>query len=344
MKTAMIALGVSVLACAPAPHAGDEIAIVEESAVIVWDAAAQTEHFIRHATFHGKGRDFGFLVPTPGVPALAEVGDEIFDKLEARTQRETISRTRKELDFTPLFSIIFARREAATIATAPVEVLATQKVAGYEAAILSATDAAALQRWLSEHGYDATPDLIEWLDVYVKKQWKITAFKIDAAKPGAAAQTSAVKMSFSTDRPFFPYREPVSQRRLASEKRENRALRVWVLGAERVVGRIGDGSTFWPAVLRRSDALPEGLRNDVARITKLTLPAAVRMTAFIDQSTVRPGTDDLFFVHSAVQSAYVEPPYVDETVDKTHVPLDVVVFCLAAVALVVWLIRRSTSS
>jgi hypothetical protein len=107
MKKVMIALGVSVLACAPAPHAGDEIAIVEESAVIVWDAAAQTEHFIRRATFHDKGRDFGFLVPTPGVPALAEVGDEIFDKLEQRTRRETISRTRKELDFTPLFSMIF---------------------------------------------------------------------------------------------------------------------------------------------------------------------------------------------------------------------------------------------
>jgi hypothetical protein len=339
MKKVMIALGVSVLACAPAPHAGDEIAIVEESAVIVWDAAAQTEHFIRRATFHGKGRDFGFLVPTPGVPALAEVGDEIFDKLEARTQRETISRTRKELDFTPLFSMIFARKEAATTA-ATVEVLATQKVAGYEAAVLSATDAAALQRWMSEHGYDATPDLVEWLDVYVKKQWKITAFKIDAAKPEAAAQTSAVKMSFSTDRPFFPYREPASQRRLASEKQENRALRVWVLGAERVVGRIGDGSTFWPAVLRRSDALPEALRNDVARIAKLALPAAVRMTAFIDQSTVRPGTDDLFFVRSVVQSAYVEPPYVDETIDKTHIPLDVAAFVLAVVALVIWLITR----
>ena len=79
MNKVMIALGVSVLACAPAPRMGDEIAIIEESAVIVWDAPSQTEHFIRRATFRGKGRDFGFLVPVPSVPALAEVPDEVFE-------------------------------------------------------------------------------------------------------------------------------------------------------------------------------------------------------------------------------------------------------------------------
>src|SRR5947209_5762901 len=66
MKFVIIVLALVALACAPAPHAGDEIAIVEESAVIVWDPAAKTEHFIRRATFRGKeGHDFGFLVPTP---------------------------------------------------------------------------------------------------------------------------------------------------------------------------------------------------------------------------------------------------------------------------------------
>jgi hypothetical protein len=315
VKKLLIALGMSVLACAPAPHLGDEIAVVEESAVIVWDAPSHTEHFIRRATFRGKGRDFGFLVPVPDVPVLEAVSDELFDKLEERTERETVYTTRGELDFTPFVLLKWTHGSAIlTGAAAPVEVLSTQKVGGYEAAILSATDAGALQKWLSENGYDATPDLVEWLDAYVRKQWKIAAFKIDASKP--EARTSAVKMSFTAERPFFPYREPASQRRLASEKPENRALRVWFLGAERVVGRIGDGSTSWPAVLRRSDPLPE----------------APRMTAFLDQSSIRPGVDDLFFLHSAVQSNYVEPPYVIETVDTTHVPLDLVAIGLAIVA------------
>src|SRR5439155_5528545 len=289
-RFAIIVLALVALACAPAPHAGDEIAIVEESAVIVWDPAAKTEHFIRRATFRGKeGHDFGFLVPTPTAPTLAEVDDAVFEKLEVRTRREIVHVTRKKIDWTPLVLMSYYSRENASgAARPPVEVLSTQKVAGYEAVVLSATDAGALQKWLADHGYASTPDLAVWLDAYVKRQWKITAFKIDAAKPELAARTSAVKMSFVTDRPFFPYREPASQRRLTSETYSSRALHIWFLGPERVEGTIGDG-TFWPGILLRSDALPEALRNGVAHAAQLALPPAIRMTAFIDQSTIRAG-------------------------------------------------------
>lgn len=337
MKTAWIALGLSVLACAPAPRMGDEIAIVEESAVIVWDAAAHTEHFIRRATFRGSGRDFGFLVPTPAAPLLAEVDDGIFAKLEERTQRETVYETRKKIDFTPLVFLIFYRGEGMPSGAArPVELLSTQKVGGYEAAVLSATDAAALQRWLADHGYAATPDLVEWLDVYVRKQWKITAFKIDASQP--SARTSAVKMSFATDRPFFPYREPLSQRR-ADTFNLNRALNVWFLGSERVIGIVGN-ATFWPGQLRRSDVLPDALRAEVARIANVALPASTRMTAYLDNARTREGNDDLFFVRAAVQSAFVQPPYVVTTTEKIPLPLDVVAVAAALAALVVWRLTR----
>jgi len=339
IAAALFALGGSAaFPCAPALHAGDEIAVVEESAVIVWDAATKTEHFIRRATFHGKkGHDFGFLVPTPTAPVLAEVDDAIFDRLEERTRREVVYVMRRKLDVRP-FLLAYGERMNTAGAVQQVDVLASQKVAGYDAVVLSATDAGALQKWLADHGYAATPDLIEWLDAYVRRQWKITAFKIDAAQ--TAARTSAVKMSFTAERPFFPYREPASQRRLSSEKPESRALRLWVLGAERVIGKIGDG-TVWPGVLRRSDPLPEALRAEVGRIAKLSFPPSVRMTAFIDQSSIRPGTDDLFFDHAAVQGNFVEPPYVYERIDKIYVPLDLVIFCLIVVAVVWRLIRRA---
>src|ERR1043166_3045701 len=183
MKPLLIALAAVAIACAPAPHAGDEIAVVEESAVIVWDAAAKTEHFIRRATFHGKGHDFGFLVPTPTAPTLAEVDDAIFEKLEERTRREVVHVTKKKLDFTPFLLMYGMRHEGMTSgAVAPVEVLSSQKVAGYDAVVLAATDATALQKWLADHGYASTPDLTEWLDPYGQRQWKITPFKIDAAE------------------------------------------------------------------------------------------------------------------------------------------------------------------
>jgi len=319
---ATVAAASPVLACAPAPRSGEQVAIVEESAVIQWDPATKTEHFIRRATFKGKAHDFGFLVPTPAAPTLAEVNDGIFDQLEAKTARRTIHRTTAKIDWTPLVLLWSYKGDGMMMTTArpPVEVLSTQKLAGYEAVVLDATDAKALNDWLTAHEYATTPDLAAWLDAYVKQGWKITAFKIDKSQ-SEAARTAAVKMSFTTERPFFPYREPASQR-------ENvpygavRSLRIFFLGPERVTGTIG-ANTFWPGVLTWSDRVD----------------ANTRLTAFVDTSSVRPGTDDLFFSRAAVQSAFIPPPWVEEDVHTTHLPLDVIVAVLVVVSIV--LIRRS---
>ena len=56
------------VACAPAPREGQIVEIADESAVIIWDSASQTEHFIRRASFKTEATDFGFLVPTPSQP------------------------------------------------------------------------------------------------------------------------------------------------------------------------------------------------------------------------------------------------------------------------------------
>src|SRR5207237_170781 len=56
-------------------------AIAEEEALIIWDPATKTEHFIRRAAFRSTARQFGFLVPTPTKPELSEVDDSIFDTL-----------------------------------------------------------------------------------------------------------------------------------------------------------------------------------------------------------------------------------------------------------------------
>jgi len=328
---AVIGAAQPAFACAPAPHAGEEVNVVEESAVIVWEPATKTQHFIRRATFHGTAKDFGFLVPTPTAPALAEVDDQLFDVLDTKTARKTVYKTSRAIEWTPLF-LYFARvksAENATAGRAPVEVLDTKRIAGYEAVVLDATDASALSRWLGEHGYATTPDLAEWLDAYVKQGWKITAFKIDKSAD-VAARTSAVKMSFQTERPFFPYREPASQRANAKYD-DRRVLRIWFLGPERVKGTIG-ADTFWPGVLMWSDR--------VDSVAGLTIPANTRLTAFNDVHNVRPGTDDLFFTRDADQSPHIPPPYVQETVNRTPVPLDVVGLGVVLIGLATWRWRR----
>ncbi len=322
--------------CAPAPHAGDEIAIVEESALIVWDPATTTEHFIRRATFHGKGRDFGFLVPTPSVPTLAEADDAIFTTLTSWAQPPVKYVSRKELDWSPWLLGSFMRKEVATTAAAGVEVLATQTIAGYEAVVLEASDSAALQKWLSEHGYEANHDLEYWLDAYIAQRWKITAFKIAATNP--EARTGAVKMSFVTPHPFFPYREPQSQRTFSSQL--NRTLHVFFLGPERVTGMIGSG-TEWPSELKRSENLTAPMHAAIAKATSLPISASLRLTAFEDWLSVRPGMDDLFFHRADDQSPFIPEPKIITNVDTTHIPLDVVLAVVALIALTIYLRARS---
>ena len=336
---ATLACASKVLACAPAPPLNERIDVAEESAVIVWEPATKTEHFIRRATFLGKPDRFGFLVPTPTAPRLAAVEDRVFDVLEAKTRRGTVYTTRNVIDWTPLVLLPFLsmRMKEGATTRAPVEVLSTQKVAGYDAAVLDATDAKALGAWLETNGYASTPDLAAWLEPYVQQRWIITAFKIDKGQSDLPAQTSAVKMSFTTDRPFFPYREPASQREYNTLSPPSRLLTVFFLGPERVDGTIGAG-TDWPGELQWSDALDDRFRNDLTVATSIPIPAGTRLTAYHDTMTPRPGTDDLFFARTADQSRHVPPPWVIETTDTTHVPLDLVALPILIVLGVV--IRR----
>lgn len=335
IATLLLVSASSVFPCAPAPHAGEEVAITEESAVIVWDPATKTEHFIRRATFSGKARDFGFLVPTPTAPTLTAVDDLIFESLQKLTERQTITIQRSAVDWTPFVMMPFVmRKDVATTAGAPVDVVSTAKVAGYEAVVLDATDAAELHRWLVEHEYAATPDLDAWVAPYIAARWKITAFKIDKSQPEIAARTSAVKMSFTTDRPFFPYREPASQKDVPYGSRV-RSLRVFFLGPERVRGLIG-ASTSWPGFLEWSNTLYHTTREEVARRTGISIPETTRLTAFIDTSVVRDGDGDLFFVRDADQRAFAQPPWVHENVDVTHVPLDLAMVPIMLIAFVFW--------
>jgi hypothetical protein len=334
----MLAGASRVFACAPAPHDGERVNVVEESAVIVWDAATKTQHFIRRATFRGSARDFGFLVPTPTAPTLAAVDDFIFDLAQTKTERQTIHTNSRKIDWTPAMLLFFSGRSRGdkdTATAAPVEVLSTQKVAGYEAVVLDATDATALRDWLAENGYATSPDLVEWLEAYIAQRWKITAFKIDKEQSDVA-RTSAVKMSFITDRPFFPYREPASQR---MDSLQSRALRLWFIGPDRVAGTIG-ASTSWPAYLKWSDRLDDATRTRLADLSGVAIPAAARLTHYDDTSSIRPGTDDLFFLRDADQSVVIPPPYIVENVDTTHIPLDVLVLPIVFVGFGVWRRKR----
>ncbi|MDQ2798064.1 MAG: DUF2330 domain-containing protein, partial [Armatimonadota bacterium] len=223
-----------------------DVQIADESAAIVWDAKTQMEHFIRHATFTANAPDFGFLVPTPTRPTLAEAAPDAFDGLTPQLEPRHETQTRHYLQPTQLLFMLLGLRHdetAADLVTAipsaapAVTVLDTQRVGRYDAVVLAASDAGALARWLTSHGYAARPALREWLAPYVRAHWTLTAFKIakaTAASPQAGS--SVTRLSFHAPRPFFPYREPADQR-LPGKTYPPRLLRVFFLSDARVEGR-----------------------------------------------------------------------------------------------------------
>ncbi len=326
-------------ACAPAPPPGVTVQIADEAAIIVWNAAAHHEDFIRRASFRTAGKDFGFLVPTPDKPELAEVPDEVFDRLESATRSEVIHQTQVggvELTSFCLGYFMLRSKSEAT-APAPVRVIDTQRVAGYDAVVLEADSAGALVAWLKEHGYAERAELSAWLAPYVAAKWKITAFKIAATGATQAVDTTAVRMSFTTERPFFPYREPSDQRETSQASHADRLLRVFFFGAGRVEGTIGGaagsrwpGRTIWS---NHFDAVHAGS-------LPFTIPEGAWLTLFEDRASPRPGIDDLFFSPASDRAPVKPPPIVIVQQQKMPLPIDMMLGSLLVAAFILRKLRR----
>ena len=294
-----------VKACAPAPPPDAWVTIREEEAVIVWDEESQTEHFIRRAVFNGQTRDFGFLVPTPTEPELGEAHDDLFPALASVTRPPVQYVERKVPGPAPASDGLV--RSAPTV-----EVLRQQQVAGFDAAVLKANDPDALAQWLDDHGYAYRPALRDWLAEYTKNEWIITAFKMSSGSNLDELRSKAVRMSFKTDRPFYPYREPEDMRD-PERAGGSRSLRVYFIGAERMEGRLGENR--WQAKTLWSNAVSQSELNwslHRAGLTGKLERDAWWVTEFLDNSRPRPGTDEVYFVPSSDPSTVSKPPLVRE--------------------------------
>jgi len=227
-------------ACAPAMPPGAFVSIAAEEALVVWDQANGIEHLIRRADFHTDAEDFGFLVPTPSPPELSEVDGDVFDRLRTHITPPTEYRGGDWEPMTccmmPLFLVMAGDGAPIEVAAVDsVQVLSTARVAGMDATVVRADEAEALGAWLGERGYENRPALVEWLAPYVEEGFAITAFRFEKSDENVQAIGSqAVRMSFETDRPFYPYREPSDH-----PEELGRSLRVHVVSAERAVARLG---------------------------------------------------------------------------------------------------------
>jgi hypothetical protein len=321
-------------ACAVAPPRNKPVEIADESAIIIWDSKSKTEHFIRRATFKSYADDFGFLVPTPTEPKLDEAGDKAFTELATITAPRVVTQTQQSGGGGGCIGCGMAapKAEAPAGAADEVHVLDEKRVAGYDTAILKADSADALSNWLEKHSYDVSPRLKEWVAPYIQAKWMITAFKV-AKKDGnePSVSTTALRMTFQTEKPFFPYREPAAEIAVDSKPGAGRLLRVFFLSDGRVQGTIGEKDASWPGKTVWANRLTEQQREQVLRQLKLdadTPPASWWLTEFEDHSSPRPGTDDVYFSPSKDQTTVEREPYIKYVSRK--VPDCVMCYALAA--------------
>lgn len=344
---AALVLGVVVTSPAPSPGCAaigiKPVHILSEDAIIVWDAEAKMQHFIRRASFHTLAADFGFLVPTPTPPKLTEVGDAAFQTLHTIIQPK-VRHVWGGIEFVTMAGCTKTVREdiAGAAKKDEVRVLDKAKVGGFEAVVLAADDPIPLQHWLKDNGYPSTPELSGWLGPYLSQKWTVTAFKIltDPATGRVLGSDKAVKMSFATDKPFFPYREPEAK---ADEKDSgDRVLRVYFLAAQREAGTLG--STPWHAETVYADALADGVVTNLAAdldLPRKSFPEKVWLTAFKDTASPRPGSAEVFF-EPAKDTATIHPPDILVPGEKTRVPIGLIVI-VALIGLAVLRRRKKTA-
>lgn len=321
-------------ACATAPPRGAEARVADEEAIILWDAAGKKETFIRRAKFHSTAKEFGFLVPTPTRPELGEVDVGVFQTLAELIRPEVQideSGTKVEVG-SVIGSCVGSLKKSADGRRAPaVRVIQTAHVAGMDATTVAAEDPKALADWLGAHGFASTPELEAWLGVYTQQHWVITAFVIKSDEDKQALYelaTKAVKMTFATDVPFYPYREPEQKDADPAELvLPPRMLRVFFISDQRYTGKGWAASTLHSA--------PAQLPIDL-----MPTKGHDRLTVFIDDASPRIAKDEVTFEPNKDQAEVKQPPVVVHKPRRITIPVEAILFGLVLALLLVRRHRR----
>jgi hypothetical protein len=224
-----------------------------------------------------------------------------------------------------------------------VNVLDEKFVAGFHATVLEAQSADALVRWLKENGYAFSPEVEAWAKPYVEAGWKITALKVakdNDAKNTPSVAASALRMSFKTDRPLFPYREPDSKSSAQALGAKQRLLRIYLIADGRYQGELTKNAA-WTGNVAWANKLSPADREKTLELLHLpatTAPADWWLTEFEDQWPYRTAPADLYFSRSANQNGVKRPPIIEYV--SSSWPADGSAYALAAALVLPALVRR----
>jgi hypothetical protein len=162
--------------------------------------------------------------------------------------------------------------------------------------------------------------------------------KDDKEKKDVAA--SALRMSFATDKPLFPYREPESEDAAKKLKVDSRLLRIYFLAEARYQGELTKdqpwtGKAVWAGKVSEAD------RTRLLEILKLketTGPAEWWLTEFEDRWPYKVAPADVYFTKDSKQDALKREPIIRYV--SAPWPADVMVYAIAAAVVLPPLCRR----
>jgi hypothetical protein len=269
----------------------------DQTVILLWDRERQTEHFIRKASFRSEGDSVGFIVPTPSRPQLEESGNAAFPYLAEITAPKKPTQVGLPLS---------CSAEPKTSYGRGVQVVEEKTVAGYHAVVLAADSGKALVTWLQEHGYAYTPEAAAWAQPYLEKHWYMTAMKIakeEERRATSAVAASALRITFQTERPLFPYREPDSRHDAAQLDVRDRLLRIYFVAESRYEGRFPSGQA-WEGKPRWSQPLQENQRSQLLHhlgLPERTGPSRFWLTEFEDHWPYGKAPGDVYFSASTDQ-------------------------------------------
>ena len=328
--------------CCPAPRSGQRVVNADQTVILIWDAATKTEHFIRQASFKSEADDFGFLIPSPNQPELDESGNEAFNYFQKLTEPEVKKINRPSSGLGCGCGADAGRKDKA--ASPPqVRVLEQKLVAGFNAVVLEAESATALVDWLKTNGYAYSPEVETWARPYVQAGWKITALKVAKSKEQEADKNvtaSALRMSFKTDRPLFPYREPNYKNSVQNLNTLDRLLRIYFVAEARYQGELTPedhwtGRVVWAGKMAAKD------REKALELLKLPeqpTPPEWWLTEFEDHWPYQVAPADVHFARGMEQGDVRRPPIYEYV--ATPYPSDVMTYALGAVIILPLVWRR----
>ena len=234
------------IACCLA-YGEDPMSLVEEKAIIVWNPETGVEHFVRQASFDGDAKDFGFIVPTPNRPQVEEADAAAFDRLQRLVPQEPAAGTDSE--------------PAKSDRAGGIEILEQKRVGDYFVTILRASDGATMLTWLTNNGYNSRPAMEKWLDHYAKQQWYFAALKFVRKPESTDPKTTAIRVSFQTKVPHYPYKMPED----TWPEGHVRPVALYFVGPGKASAIYRDGKEKWEAQTVWSGPLPAAERAGLAK-------------------------------------------------------------------------------